>query len=50
VPNVVSPILVGREQELGRLRSAVSRTLAGEAGVVLVGGEAGVGKSWPTAP
>jgi predicted ATPase/DNA-binding CsgD family transcriptional regulator len=45
VPNVVSPVLVGREQELTRLRAAVARTVTGEPGVVLVGGEAGVGKS-----
>jgi DNA-binding CsgD family transcriptional regulator/tetratricopeptide (TPR) repeat protein len=43
--DVVSPVLVGRERELGRLRTALARTAAGEASVVLVGGEAGVGKS-----
>ena len=43
--DVVSPVLVGREQELARLRGALARTEAGEASVVLVGGEAGVGKS-----
>ena len=42
---MVSPVLVGREDELARLRAAVARTVAGEPGVVLVGGEAGVGKS-----
>ena len=42
---VVSPVLVGREPELAQLRSALARTVAGEPGVVLVGGEAGVGKS-----
>ncbi|TFV90009.1 helix-turn-helix transcriptional regulator [Blastococcus sp. CT_GayMR16] len=42
---VVSPVLVGRESELRQLRSALRRTVAGEPGVVLVGGEAGVGKS-----
>jgi DNA-binding CsgD family transcriptional regulator/tetratricopeptide (TPR) repeat protein len=45
VPNVVSPVLVGREEELARLRAAVQRTVEGNPGVVLVGGEAGVGKS-----
>jgi DNA-binding CsgD family transcriptional regulator len=45
VPNVVSPVLVGREEELARLHAAVARTRGGEPGVVLVGGEAGVGKS-----
>jgi DNA-binding CsgD family transcriptional regulator/tetratricopeptide (TPR) repeat protein len=43
--DVVSPVLVGREQELARLRDALARTEAGDAVVVLVGGEAGVGKS-----
>jgi ATP/maltotriose-dependent transcriptional regulator MalT len=42
---VVSPVLIGRERELAQLRAAVARTEAGEPGVVLVGGEAGVGKS-----
>nr|WP_281371620.1 helix-turn-helix transcriptional regulator [Petropleomorpha daqingensis] len=37
--------MVGRDKELVRLRAAVDRTVAGEAGVLLVGGEAGVGKS-----
>jgi DNA-binding CsgD family transcriptional regulator/tetratricopeptide (TPR) repeat protein len=45
VSDVVSPVLVGRDKELARLRAAVDRTLTGEAGVLLVGGEAGVGKS-----
>jgi DNA-binding CsgD family transcriptional regulator/tetratricopeptide (TPR) repeat protein len=42
---VVSPVLVGRERELAQLRSALTRTSAGDPCVVLVGGEAGVGKS-----
>jgi DNA-binding CsgD family transcriptional regulator/tetratricopeptide (TPR) repeat protein len=42
---VVSPVLVGRDREMAQLRAAVARTVAGEPGVVLVGGEAGVGKS-----
>ena len=43
--DVVSPVLVGRERELTQLRASLARTVAGEPGVVLVGGEAGVGKS-----
>src|SRR5947209_5561501 len=42
---VVSPVLVGRDAELRRLREAIARTVDGGSGVVLVGGEAGVGKS-----
>jgi DNA-binding CsgD family transcriptional regulator/tetratricopeptide (TPR) repeat protein len=45
VADLVSPVLVGRERELERLRAALDRTTGGEAGVVLVGGEAGIGKS-----
>ena len=43
--DVVSPVLVGRERELTQLRASLARTVSGEPGVVLVGGEAGVGKS-----
>ena len=38
-------MLVGREQELAALRSAVSRTAEGRSVVLVLGGEAGVGKS-----
>ncbi len=42
---VSSPVLIGREEELGRLRAALDRTIGGEARVTLVAGEAGVGKT-----
>jgi DNA-binding CsgD family transcriptional regulator len=45
VTDVVSPVLVGRDRELAQLSAAVRKTAAGEPGVVLIGGEAGVGKS-----
>ncbi len=41
----MSPVLVGRQAELGSLSSALERVLAGEQVTVVVGGEAGVGKS-----
>jgi DNA-binding SARP family transcriptional activator/tetratricopeptide (TPR) repeat protein len=39
------PALVGREAEVARLREAWSRACAGEAGLVLLVGEAGIGKT-----
>ncbi len=44
-PSLVSPVLVGRQAELGLLGSSLGRAVAGEQATVLVGGEAGVGKS-----
>ena len=44
-PSLVSPVLVGRQAELGLLRESLDRAIAGEQATVLVGGEAGVGKS-----
>ena len=41
----MSPVLVGRQGELGSLSNALERVLAGGQLTVLVGGEAGVGKS-----
>ncbi|WP_263165359.1 helix-turn-helix transcriptional regulator [Streptomyces sp. SCSIO ZS0520] len=41
----VSPVFVGREEELGTLREALARAGAGEPQALLLGGEAGVGKS-----
>ncbi|MEA2341455.1 MAG: hypothetical protein QOG11_1532 [Solirubrobacteraceae bacterium] len=43
--SLVSPVLVGRDAELTALTAALQRALAGDQAVVLVGGEAGVGKS-----
>ena len=42
---LVSPVLVGRGQELDVLTGALERAQAGEPAVVIVGGEAGVGKT-----
>ncbi|WP_435858445.1 helix-turn-helix transcriptional regulator [Streptomyces milbemycinicus] len=41
----VSPVFVGRAEELSTLTDALARAAAGEPQVLLVGGEAGVGKS-----
>jgi ATP/maltotriose-dependent transcriptional regulator MalT len=43
--NLVSPVLVGRQAESAALSAALTRAAAGEPATVLVGGEAGVGKS-----
>ena len=45
LPSLVSPVLVGREAESRALADALDRVLAGDPVTVLVGGEAGVGKS-----
>lgn len=42
---LVCPVLVGRDAELTTFREALTRTLAGQGGVVFVSGEPGVGKS-----
>src|SRR6185369_7235934 len=42
---LVSPVLVGRGRELEVLMGAFERARAGEPAVVIVGGEAGVGKT-----
>ncbi|HYM96040.1 MAG TPA: AAA family ATPase, partial [Candidatus Sulfotelmatobacter sp.] len=42
---VLCPTLVGRESELSDLEDALLATLRGEGGVVIVGGEAGTGKT-----
>ncbi|MET7900889.1 AAA family ATPase [Streptomyces sp. NPDC005355] len=41
----VSPVFVGRTEELATLTHALARATAGEPQVLLVGGEAGVGKT-----
>ena len=43
--DLVSPLFVGRETELATLTAALESAVAGEPTVVLLGGEAGVGKT-----
>ena len=43
--SLVSPVLVGRQGEVQALSHALGRVLAGEQATIVVGGEAGVGKS-----
>jgi predicted ATPase len=42
---MVSPVFVGRDAELAALTAALDAAVAGEPAVVLVSGEAGVGKT-----
>lgn len=42
---VSSPVQIGRHEEMAALRAALQRASAGEPSVVLVAGEAGIGKS-----
>src|SRR5436309_4061942 len=42
---VLSPVLVGRDPELSTLEDALLAALRGDGGVVIVGGEAGMGKT-----
>jgi DNA-binding CsgD family transcriptional regulator/tetratricopeptide (TPR) repeat protein len=42
---ISSPVFIGRDDERERLRAVLDRAKAGTVGTVLVGGEAGVGKS-----
>jgi DNA-binding CsgD family transcriptional regulator len=44
-PSLVSPILIGRQVERTALTEALERVIAGGSATLLVGGEAGVGKS-----
>jgi len=44
-PGLVSPVFVGRGEELAALLTALGSASAGEPAVVVVGGEAGVGKT-----
>jgi DNA-binding NarL/FixJ family response regulator len=42
---MVTPLLVGREQESTRLQTALERAIGGQGSSVLVSGEAGIGKT-----
>ena len=40
-----TPTIVGRDREIEQLRHALDQALQGQAGLVLIGGEAGIGKT-----
>ncbi len=42
---ISSPLLVGRDQELALLEGSLAHVLGGEAAIVVIDGDAGVGKS-----
>src|SRR5512147_1712494 len=42
---VSSPLFIGRQTELGILTEAVDRAAAGMASTILIGGDAGIGKT-----
>ena len=42
---VSCPVLIGRDAEVARLRTAIERAVAGQPATVLVAGEAGIGKT-----
>jgi predicted ATPase len=42
---LISPVFVARDRELRLLLDALGRVQVGEAGVVLLAGEAGIGKT-----
>jgi hypothetical protein len=44
-PSPATPLLVGREREQSILRDALNNALAGRGSLVLIGGEAGIGKT-----
>ena len=44
-PVTSAPTLVGREHEQAALRAALDRALAGRGSLILIGGEAGIGKT-----
>jgi len=45
VGRVSSPVLAGRDAEVAQLRAALQRAAAGQPAIVVVAGEAGVGKT-----
>ena len=45
MPQVLCPVLVGRDEEAGRLRAALAAAGSGHGGAVFLAGEAGIGKS-----
>ncbi len=45
VPGLTPPLLVGRDRELSVLRDHLAAAFAGQVSLMLIGGEAGIGKT-----